>query len=273
MSNRLSLRVAVASSPLCLALLAAPAAAEPGFLGLDRQDGQSRVGGDVSYIALEDGLDGTALRFDLHGQYVLPSGVGFYGAFPITYISGDDDSATGIADLEVGAIYIPRLDNPQFSIPLHVGVTLPTASDELEDFVANVVGASARITDLVQIVPEGFSLRVGASPTFRSGQFFGKADVGLDVNLSAAGDDTLDPLIRVNAGAGVDLGNVAFAGELLNTISTDGDAEDQVVTEIGVSVRAVAGNLRPYGGLLIPIDDGDTPADFVVTAGLEGVIR
>jgi hypothetical protein len=252
--------------------LAGSAAADPGTLTLDRQDAQSRIGGEISYVHIDDdGLfeDVTILRFDLHGQYVMPSGFGFYGALPIAYGSGDGESETGIGELEVGAIFIPRLSSPEFSLPVHVGLTLPTAGGE--DVFLNALGTQARITDYVLIVPEGLVLRAAAHPTFRSGQFFLKADAGIDLTLSQEGDGTLDPLVRLNVGAGVDLGNVSISGELVNLIITDGDQEDQVANTVAVGVRGVAGSLRPYGGVVVPIDAEDIP--FALTAGLEGVIQ
>lgn len=249
--------------------LAGSAAADPGTLTLDRQDAQSRIGGEASYLLAEND-DVTFLRFDVHGQYVSPSGFGFYAGLPIAYASGNDDSVTAIGNLDVGAIFVPRLEGSQLSLTLHGGLTLPTAGDNLDDFLVNGSTAYARITDFVLAIPEGVVLRVGASPTFRSGQFFFKADGGADITLSNTGDDTFDPLFRINAAAGIDLGKVSFAGEFATVIFTE-ELEDDVENTAAFSIRGVAGNVRPYGGVIIPIDVEGLDAAF--TAGIEGVIQ
>lgn len=258
----------------CVLALSTAAAAEPGFLAMDRQDGQSRVGGEFSYFLLDDAIDNvTAVKFEVHGQYVLGSGLGFYGALPITYASGDGGSGTGIGDLELGAIFDPHLTDPALAVPVHAGVTLPTGSNDLDDAVANLIGIAHRLTDATLATPEGFTVRVGASPTYHRGQFFGRLDGGIDINLSRSGSGTNDPIIHVNLGAGLDLGGVALSGELVNFVSTDSDLSDQATSELVVGARGATGNLRPYGGVVIPLDSNDVAADVVFTVGLDAVLR
>jgi hypothetical protein len=191
---------------------------------------------------------------------------------PISYASGNGESGTGIGDIEVGGIFLPRMTNPDFQLVVHGGVTLPTGSDDPDDFTANALGLGARPTDLVQIIPSGLTLRLGVSPIFRSGQLFGRIDGGLDLNLDNEGDNNADPIIRLNVGGGYDLGAGAIVGELINVISTDGDASDQMANAFAIGFRGAAGNLRPYGGLTVPLDSDDFASDFAITAGLEGLL-
>jgi len=255
-----------------IATTALSAAAEPGFVQLDRQDGVSRFGGEVAFLSTDDNVDATAFRFDVHGQYVLPSGLGFYGALPIAYASGDGESGTGIGDAEVGAIFVPRMANPNFQLTVHGGVTLPIGSDDPVDFAANLLGTMARLTDAVQITPEGMTLRAAASGRIRMNQIFFGFDGGIDINLARSGDGTNDPIIRLNGGVGFDGGNFSVSGELINLISTDSDLDDQVFNAFAVGFRAVAGDLRPYGSFVIGPDDSDFATSFAIVGGIEGVI-
>jgi hypothetical protein len=262
----------LALAAVFVATAALSAAAEPGFVQLDRQDGTSRFGGDIAFLDPDDGIDATVLRFDLHGQYMLPAGFGFYGAFPITYASGDGGSGTGISDLEVGGIFLPHMANPNFQLVLHGGLTLPIGSDSLDDVVANALGLEARPTDLVQIIPQGMTLRAAASGILRSGQIFFRFDGGLDINLAQSGDGTTDPIIRINGGVGFDGGSFSVSGELINLISTDGDANDQMVNALAIGFRAVTGNLRPYGSFVVGPDDDDFGTSFAILGGIEATI-
>ena len=248
--------------------LAAPAAmADPGFLTLDRMDFESRAGGEFSYISV-DANDVTSLRFDLHGHYVVPSGFGGYAALPISYLEIGNNSETAIGNIELGGIFVPHMASPNFSLVLHGGVTLPTAGDSADSIVTNAVAIVARITDVALIIPEGFTLRLGASPLFRSGMFFGRIDGGLDLNLSAQGDNA-DPLVRFNLGGGLDLGTVSLTGEFAILISTEDNLNDNTATTLGVGVRGHAGKVQPYGGIVVPLDDEYENIDFVVTLGLD----
>lgn len=262
----------LALAAVLVATAALSAAAEPGFVQLDRQNAISRFGGEVAFLSTDDGVDATALRFDVHGQYILPSGLGFYGALPISYASGGGESGTGIGDAEAGAIFVPRMANPNFQLTVHGGVTLPIGSDSGVDVAANILGIMARPTDAVQITPGGLTLRAGASGLIRSGQLFFGFDGGIDLNLARSGDGTNDPIIRINGGVGFDGGNFSVSGELINLISTDSDLSDQMINAFAVGFRTVAGNLRPYGSFVIGPDDDDFATSFAIVGGLEGVI-
>lgn len=67
---------------LVFATRTAAAQRAPDMATLDRGDGITKVGLDLGYSSLDTHYSG-ALRFELYGQYVLPSGLGFYGALPM----------------------------------------------------------------------------------------------------------------------------------------------------------------------------------------------
>jgi hypothetical protein len=261
-----------------LAIVAAstPAAAGPGFITLDRQDGSSFGGGELSYFFL-DADNATALRFDLHGQYVDPaSGFGGYLAVPIGHFSVDDPlfdiDATGVGNISLGGIYVPRMRSRDFGMIVHAGLTAPTASDNAEDSLAVLATGSARLADYYLGIPEGVVMRFGVSPLFRSGQVFARIDAGADIVLSAAGTDP-DPLLRLDAGIGIDLGSAALTGELANIFYTGEGSDDDALTTLAIGFRGYAGTVAPYAALVFPLDDEFDGIDAIVTVGLDVMVR
>ena len=266
------------------------AAHDPAFVTMDRFDGSSRVGGEVSYIFPDHTTgDVTALRFDLHGQYVDPaSGLGGYVQMPFSHISvssgGMSDSASGVGDAEAGVIFVPRLASPNTALVLHAGITLPTASKQdvnnpssIDGVIANLVGVGARFNDLWDILPGAFSIRLGASGLVRNGQMFARFDFGVDSNQSAANNAKIDPVMRFNAGVGVDLGQAAVMAESVNlyeTKSNSNESGSSWINAAAVSARFQAGMVQPYGALVFPIDrDSNAFMSAALTLGIEGLIQ
>ena len=240
------------------------------FVSLDRQDFESRAGVDISYINPPSGGGGTtALSFDPHAQYLGPSGLGAYVNAPIAYVSGGGNSATSLADIDVGGIYTPRLATPGFGLVLHAGITLPTQSNAIDKNEASLIGLTPRLTDFYLVVPGGFSLRIGASPIWRSGQMFARLDLGLDSNLGASNGTKVDNAEHVNFGAGVDFGQAALMGEITN-LHVDGN-NSVWVDEGGLSARFIAGTVQLYAAVMFSLDkDAGQLFDQTFTGGLEG---
>ena len=142
-------------------------------------------------------------------------------------------------------LYVRRV-SPTTELVFRGGVTVPTGNgdDDVNDFIVNAVGTTARITDTFQIIPEGLSLRLAVSPIIRSGQFFARFDGGIDINIDNAGMSEPDPVLRLNAGAGMDLGTVALTAELANAISTRRRSRRPVGERAG-DRGARAGGRRP----------------------------
>lgn len=234
---------------------APPAPSAPAFVNLQRFDGISRAGLELTYYALERDNSGTLVVLDGYVQVVdAASGFGGYAQGPFTILSGDNDDTTQIGNLEVGGIYVPRLANPDLGAVLHAGLVLPTGAEGLDGLVT-LVGQGVRPHDYALGAPRSTWLRVGASPTLRAGQLFARADVGLDINLGVSGSDqTIDPLVHLNLGVGADLGVVAVTGELSTVTSTDGDTNDANVSAAALAVRG-SGPIQPYAALLVPLDD------------------
>ena len=234
-----------------------------------RQDANSRLGGDITYFVLDGSADATVLRFDLHGHYVDPaSGAGVYAQVPVTWFSENDNTETVLGGVEVGGIYIPKFNTPGFGMVLRGGITLPTVSDD-DTALAGLVATYLRPIDLYAQIPKSSTLRLGASPMFRSGKFFARIDAGLDVNVYIDGSDTVDPGIVLDLGAGFDFGNAAIMGEL-STLAITGD-NGESISSFALSVRGNAGAVQPYGALIIPMDsDVKQTFDAGLLAGIEG---
>jgi hypothetical protein len=257
-------------------------AASPGFMTLDRGDASSRAGGEIAYMVLNNntpGVSATPLRFDVHGQYVDHSGFGGYAQLPISYLresgGGMSDSATGVGDVEVGGLYVARV-NPNVAAILRLGLTLPTASSDMKAEVANLIGELTRLTDLYEYVPKGTSLRIAVSPMLRQGQLFARLDVGLDANLSADNSvSNVENVERVCAGVGFESGNVAVTAEVVNLHSSNGSSGGSAWLDAGaVGVRMNAGSVTPYGAFIFPLDhDTHQFMSAAIMLGAEGRLR
>lgn len=270
----LSVVVVAAASPAFAEELAADRAQvepthSPGFVTTLRQDGVSRAGADLTYLSLEESGNTTLLRLDLHGHYVEPaSGIGGYAQIPLLLVNGPDDSETVLGGVELGMIYIPKLATPGFAVVLRGGVTLPTVEDDTFAF-AGLVATYLRPTDLYAQIPRSSTLRLAASPMFRSGPMFVRLDVGADINVYNDGGDTVDPGVLLNVGVGLDLGTMAVMTEL-TTIAVTGDSQD-AISAAAISTRFRAWVVQPYAALLFPVDDDAGDAfDGGLLVGLEG---
>lgn len=286
------MRRVIVISFACSMLAAAPAWGQvPAFATLDRGDSTSRVGLDVGASFLDDeafGGGGTALRFDVHGQYIHASGFGGYGLLPLSYASFENeavDDEMALGNLEVGGLY--ALPAGPTTAVLRLGLTLPTASEELEGALANAAAVRPRGTDVATFSPESVWLRLGGSLLARSGNLFVRGDLGIDVPLTEDYEIDLglfdvqvelDPLIRFNVGGGVVAGPAAIMAELVNIYFT-GDAVDDTDPEDGddqelehnlaLTGRYFEGNIQPSLSFVLALDDNARDDyDFMLMFGI-----
>ena len=258
-------------------LVPAIAAADPEhFVTIDRQDDSSRAGAELSYLILAGNNSGTAMRFDVHGQYVDPtSGIGGYVSVPFGYISGGNQSDQALGDIEAGAIYAVRMANPNTKLILHGGITLHHRESSVNSAEIGAVTFSSRLSDFYQVIPEGTSLRLGVSPIIHQGQLFARADFGIDANLSDAQSDTENTVLRFQFGAGVDFGQASLMLESTNLYATGKNGSSGGWINTGaLSARFDAGSVYPYGALVLGLDDDvRTIMHEAITVGVEGKIR
>lgn len=250
-----------------------PSSVEPGFVTLDRADDHSFVEIDAG-VSFFDGEDPDFnVRMDLYGQYVSQTGFGGYGTIPIAYVADGDDSETAVGNLEFGGIYNLQ-QGPRTSIALRGGLMLPTADDDdLAEAIVRYATAYGRLTDLTSVSSETTWLRLAASPIYRDGELFFRADGGIDVAIDEPDGADVDPIVRLNLGAGFTAGSIAFTGELAS-IGTTGDVdedEDRFYHTLGVSARGrLGGSAEGFGAMVVPLDaDG---IDYVLMAGVRVAI-
>lgn len=243
----------------------------PGFATLDRVDGASHV--DISSaFTLFDGDDPDFNnRLDFHAQYVAPSGFGGYAALPFSILV-DEDTETAVGNLELGAVY--AVGAAPVTLVLRGGLALATADDDPAGAITNLVTIFGRFTDLVSVFPDTTWLRLGASPLFRQGKAFFRADVGIDVPIDTPENVDIDPFLRVNLGGGFETGAVAVTAELV-TLGFLGDVDDDVdrflhMAAFSLRARTQSG-LQPFVAASFPIDIEDNfiiNVSLVVIAGL-----
>lgn len=258
---------------------AQPIAGSPTFATLDRQDGESKIGGAVGWTFFDDDAFGpesdvSAARFDLYGHYVAPSGFGGYGQLAFSSIFTDEEDESGIGNVEGGVVYV--IPTGMHDIVLRGGITLPTADDD-EGAFANIFASWPRLTDLALAYPETFWLRLSASPILRAGQFVFRIDGGIDFAVSSDGEEP-DPLGRLNLGGGIDAGGFAILGELV-TITSLGDDDDvagddeDFLHTAAISARFRAGSIEPGLALGFPLDEDIRDGiEFFLIGGLQGRI-
>jgi hypothetical protein len=256
----------------------------PAFVTLDRGDATSRVGVEASYeltssSGLTDGSE-TVVRLEAHGQYVDPGlRVGGYAQVPISYVSAGgsgESSATGFGDAEIGALYVPRV-NENFEIVLRAGIALPTGSTSGNGGIANLFGSMSRLTDFYLAIPHGTSIRLAVSPLWHSGMLFARVDAGIDINLDDDNDGgpAADKVVRVNGALGVDLGQFSVSLESANIYDIPSNGEttstgSQWINEGAVAARFRSGMFQPYAAVVFPLDhDSHEFIDASLTVGLD----
>lgn len=265
---------------------AQPMAGSPTPATMDRQDGESKFGASLGWTFFDDETIGdiSALHVDIYGHYVGMSGLGGYGIVPLNFVFVDnvepfeDDSESAIGNVEGGVLYV--IQSGPHDFVLHGGITLPTADDDLDGFFANILAtAGPRLTDIALAWPQTFWLRLGASPIFRSGQLVFRLDGGIDFALSTDNGEEPDPILRLNAGGGVDTGSFAILGELV-TVGNLGDDDPTIDEEdedflhtLAISARFRAGSIEPGIALGFPLDESIRDfMDFFIIGSLQGRI-
>jgi hypothetical protein len=242
----------------------------PVMATMDRVTDHNDLNLSLAYVVFDDDLVDTGLRFDIGGEYLTPAGFGGYGQVPISYISGNDESDTTIGNFELGGLYVIPV-SPGSKVVLRGGLSLPTGpqGDDFESLINVALTAPTRVADYANLSGEITWLRLGGSFLHRQGNVFLRADGGFDLPVHEDDGDA-DPLVRVNLGGGVQAGKATIAGELVTTGTTNDDATQQFQHTFAATVGFEAGSVRPYGALIIPLDDEvrDT-INFIAMAGIE----
>lgn len=265
------MRITIISICLLLAS-AAHAQRAPDMATLDRGDGISKIGIDVGLSSIDTPFYDAALRLELNGQYVLHSGLGFYGALPVTKSFGDapepmPQPTFALGNLELGGLYTVT-QSPRLSYVFRLGLALPTASDDGDGIATNFFGTMPRLTDLALTVPNAYYLRLGFSPLIYVDKLFFRFDLGFD--LGSDDDNFADELVRINLGGGYDFGTVALSLELANIYDLDDyDDNNDWVHTLALTFRFMLEKYQPFVSLGAPVDDVRDAVPFFIAAGFQ----
>jgi hypothetical protein len=266
---------------LLVCALAAPAAAQepvapdtpfPVLATTDRTTDHSSAHSSLAVSIYEDDSVGLPMRLDLGGQYLTRQGVGGYVAIPVSLLDRVGENVTALGSIELGGIYVAKA-GPSTRVVVRGGLALPTAADDLAGQVANLSNLMPRFTDHFGWAPDTTALRLAASPLHRSGRFFARADLGLDIEMHELEGRSSDPMLRLNLAAGVETAGIAIAGELV-TVGATGDVDqgrDRFLHTLAISGGMGKGNVRPFGALIVPVDEVFTNM-FAIMAGVEATL-
>jgi len=199
----------------------------PGTITLDRMDESTRLGVQVGFDKIDEvePSDGFVMRYELYGQYVLPSRQGgFYAQVPFAHLfdfsGGASTDYTALSNIDIGGYFLPT---HRSDLIIRVGLALPTASENFSRVLTNVYSGFERLTDLLLTVPNITTLRLSASTVQERGVGFFRGDLGVDVLVdkpSGTGGPSL--YLRANVAAGVRLSTLDLAAELVNIGAIDG---------------------------------------------------
>lgn len=261
---------------LIVGLASGTAAAGP-FINMHRQDATSKVGAELTYHVLDDRLDGTLMRFELHGQYMSAStGLGAYAQVPIGYVDDTNDTTTAVGNVELGGMFLPRSSLGTNNLIVYAGLTLPTSDDQ--DAVAVLLAHALRPHDLYLGIPKGVTGRVGISPMYENGNLYARLDLAADIMIDATDGFDKNHALELNIGVGAHVTQtVTLTGEI-STITVfgddaQGDLDPDNITVLGIGARFNAGNVSPYLGVLFPLDDDvNDIVDLGIMLGIEGML-
>jgi hypothetical protein len=242
------------------------------FHTTDRLTPVSTFGISLGYEIIEDDtFYETVIGFDISGHFVSPSGVGGYVVLPASFVEVNDlplitgDEELMLGNVEVGGLYAAPLGR-RSDLVLHGGIALPTADDDtvgdsIHTAAHQVVASVPRYGELVQRVINSTWLRLGLSPMGTAGIMFWRLDAGVDLMIDDD-DDTaaeIDPVFRINAAVGVDLGPADLSGELVTNVLDDDndDIGDEVAHTFAVGARFKADKVQPGLALILPLDFDD----------------
>jgi hypothetical protein len=242
------------------------------FVSLDRTGVRSSLSAQLGYTSL-DVSDGsiTPLHLAVLGQLMSAQGYGAYGNVAISRISGSSnsgasDSNTELGGLELGGVAVSR--RPEADWIIRGGLVLPTAPDDLEGLVTNILGGVARITDVVQSAPGSTWARFSVSPILRATGWILRADVGFDLPLDSPDGVELNSLARINLAAGVVSGGHQVAVEFVNVFSLNSEASTRAFHSLGLSYAADLGSWAPFVGLSKLFGDSGEGFNFSLVGGI-----
>jgi hypothetical protein len=219
----------------CLALAAlvasaGAAAAQPQFVTLERVDREARIGIQAALLAFDKFTDIFGLRGELYAQLATPlregGVIGGYGHVAASLLVDDRTADPAVSNVELGGYYIGRVLEI-IDLALHLGLGLPTASDDFEGIIANVLTSIERNYNVANGAPSTTVLNLGVTLRAPLGATsFLQADLAMDVPVRRRASDSF--IFHANLGIGtwvsdrvVVMGELATAfgkGDLLGSV-------------------------------------------------------
>ena len=230
------------------------------FITLDRQDGSSRAGAEISHLFRDAS---TNLRYEGHAQYY-DDDLGFGGYVSLPGLLGST-AQTGrdlIGNAEAGLMTAATDENEQ-TISAHIGALIPTSYTFRRNTTQTLVPAESRLTDASQTAfDSGYGVRVGIHAMRRIGRTFSQLDLGAEY---------LHPhsSVHINGGLGIEFGSLALLFE-----STNSNATSHWCDEGALGVRAPVGPLQAYAAVIGGIvENGASTAYLGFTVGVDVPIQ
>jgi hypothetical protein len=251
------------------------------YATLDRASGASEAGADLSFVMGLGDMSGAVSRLDLHGSYMHPSGFGAYGGLAVSkgFVDGNGDpilegfadamNDTALGNLELGGQY-KRVLRDDLSVVAHVGLSLPTASDE--SIFTNLISIQHRINDTITAIPNVTAARLGVSPMWQRGALFARADLGVDVVIDEPEMASLNTIGHANLAIGARQGKIGGALELVTmaNLGEKDEGDDRVIHSAALSLRYDAGVVAPTVNVVSPLDDASRGETISIGAGVAG---
>jgi hypothetical protein len=213
--------------------------------------------------------------FEAHAQAVGSDGLGVYAVIPAAV-----SSTSTFGEIELGGIYAEPVWSG-LDMVARAGVALPTGSAGLDAEAVNAIASTPRLGDAVLGYPDTTAARLGLSPLWHRGRWFARGDLGLDIPLKPAANITFGaPLLRLDAGVGIDLGSVVLSAELANVLvfrdfvdNSAGPGLPQRTAwydTAAIGARLRFGTVEPYAAVIVPLEqDSASYFDVAFTLGLD----
>lgn len=220
------------------------------------------------------------LRLDVQAQWTGRLGLGVYGAYAVTHVSNSNTNVNEIfetsidrplgartagSNVELGGTFaLSRLTG--VPVTLHVGVVTPLGASPTEgvNFIANLLTAEMRISDLERYTFDSWWLRGGATAAGRFGAFSWQVDVSASTGFPT--EDYLEtfPIAHLNVGIGARLAERWVALAELASIAIFRDDETALKHEAGLALRVMFGQTSLHAGVLLPFDDDGGAGQAIV---------
>lgn len=215
------------------------------------------VRADYTYFDVDDDdFDLFLLAMNFYASYLVPEGYGGYIQLPYWYGSGNDDSESGIGNLEVGGLYVVR-QGPASEILLRGGIALDTAG-ATGSLLAPLANTGPRSYDAHALGLASMWGRGEGSFRHRSGNVALAASAGIDVPLTSDEDELfnagdIDAIGKLAFAIGIDTGSGSLSVGAFGMQAFGVDDEDERVFGANVTAAfAVSPTMQLYGAIGIP---------------------